>query len=494
MRDPMPHLSAMPRQLPSPAATPPAGTPVQRRLVVRRTRQQPPLELRAHRLRVRLLRLLWGATFVALVLVPLAVAAEAGEQLRPWSSGGIVIELSMTTGLLGLSTLVATMVLPSRVRSLTEAFGIEQVLRSHRWLGLITALLVAVHVVLVVADRPASLALLDPLTAPARARAGLIALVAIALLCYLSLRRRTLKTRYEIWRWVHCMLAMAALVGSFLHVFWLNHLMRNAAQRTVLLVILVCVGAVLINRWIRRPLASLRNAYVVKEVRAETRSVSTVVLRPAGRSRRCLSYRPGQVAWLRLDSPFGPLQAHPFTIASGLDNPWELEFTVRRTGDFTTCLTGVRPGRTVYVDGPYGSFSDDHIGAPCLLLIAAGVGITPMMSILRAHASRRDTRQHCLVMVARHQSELLFRAELERLGQVLDLDVVEVVSQPSRLWTGTSGRIDEALLEEVLTEFALVDPHVFICGPAAMSQETRGALTRLGVPDHNQHSEHFEVV
>ncbi|MFZ0160265.1 MAG: ferredoxin reductase family protein [Kineosporiaceae bacterium] len=495
MRDLTRHPSTtMPRQLSSPVATPPGGTSVQRRLVIRRTRQRIPLDLRVHRVRVKLLRLLWAATFVALVLVPLAVASGAGEQRRPWSSGGIVIELSMTTGLLGLSTLAATVVLPSRVRSLTEAFGIEQVLRSHRWLALIATSLVAVHVLLVVADRPASMALLDPLTAPPRARAGLTALVALILLCYLSLRRRQLNTRYEIWRWIHCMLAMAALVGTFLHVFWLNHLMRNAAERTVFLVILVCVGAVMINRWIRRPLASLRNAYLVKEVRTETPSVSTVVLRPAGRRRRVLSYRPGQVAWLRLDSPFGPLQANPFTIASGIDHPGELEFTIRNAGDFTASMGSVRPGRTVYVDGPYGSFNDDHIGAPCLLLIAAGVGITPMMSMLRSHAARRDPRRHCLVIGARTPSELLFRTELERLGAVLDLDVVEVVSQPPRPWTGTTGRIDEELLGEVLTEFGLADPHVFICGPGPMMGDTKEALTRLGVPVQNQHTEQFGLV
>jgi predicted ferric reductase len=443
---------------------------------------------------MRLLRLLWSGTFLALVLVPLAVATGAGQQVRPWSSGGVAIELCMTTGLLGLSTLVSTLVLPSRVRSLTEAFGIEGVLRSHRWLGLVTTGLVVVHVLLVVVDRPASVALLDPVIAPPRARAGLLALIALIALCVLSVHRRRFRTRYAIWRWVHCMLAGAALVGTYLHVYWLDHLMRNAAERTVFLVILVGVGAVLINRWIRRPLGSLFKAYVVKEVRRETGSVSTLVLRPARPGSRRLEHRPGQFAWLRLDSPFGPLQANPFSIASGIGGPDELEFTVRSVGDFTSSIADLQPGRKVYVDGPYGSFNDDHIGAPSLLLIAGGMGISPMMSILRSHAHRRDRRRHCLVMSARSPQDLMFRAELERLSGRIDLDVVEVVSRPPDGWTGTTGHIDPELLAEVLDEFDLVDPHVFVCGPPQMMDDVERALVELGTPPAKVHTEQFDLV
>jgi ferredoxin-NADP reductase len=152
----------------------------------------------------------------------------------------------------------------------------------------------------------------------------------------------------------------------------------------------------------------------------------------------------------------------------------------------------VQPGRRVYVDGPYGAFNDDHSRARSLLLVAAGVGITPMMSILRAHAHRRDPRQHCLVVGARTVQELMFREELDQLAGHLDLDVVEVVSRPDAAWTGTTGRVDSDLLSEVLDEFALVDPHAFLCGPGPMVSDLRGALGRLGVPAHRVHTEEFE--
>lgn len=441
-----------------------------------------------------MIRVLWAAAFLALVVMPLLLAAVAGEEVRPWSAGGVAIELSMTTGLLGLSTLAATVVLPSRVRSLTEAFGIGRVLRSHRWLASITVGLVLAHVVFVIVDRPANIELLNPVGAPRRARAGLAALVALLLIGYLSRTQRRRETRYEVWRWVHCLLALVVLVGAFLHVYWLDHLMRNAAVRGVVLMIMVAVGAVMINRWVRRPLASLRHAYVVEKVRPETPTASTIVLRPARERQRPLDYRPGQVAWLRLDNPLRPFGSNPFTIASGIANPRELEFTIRRVGDFTASLLDVRPGRRVYVDGPYGAFNDDHSRARSLLLVAAGVGITPMMSMLRSHAHRRDPRQHCLVISARTEEELMFREELDQLAGHLDLDVVEVVSRPDTDWFGTTGRVDHELLAEVLDAFALVDPHAFLCGPGPMVSDLRGALERLGVPAHRVHTEEFEAL
>jgi predicted ferric reductase len=483
---------AMPRQHRTSTATPPRGAQLNRRLardVTRSTRR----DLRGHRLRVRLLKALWTAVFLLLVFIPLALAPGAGQERRPWSKGGLAIELCMTTGLLGLSTLAATIVLPSRVKSLTTSFGIEGVLRSHRWLALATTGLVLVHLALVVVDKPANVFLLYPVTGPPRARAGLAATIALVLLCWLSTKRRKLKTRYEIWRWIHAMLAMVALVGTFLHMYWLNHLMKNAAERTAFLVIAVCVGAVLINRWIRRPLTSLFNPYVIAEVRRESDTVSTLVLEPSRPRQRVMEFRPGQFAWLRLDSAFGPLQANPFTIASGIDNDRQLEFTIRVRGDFTSAVANLTVGRKVYVDGPYGSFNDDQIGAPALLLIAAGVGITPMMSILRSHAYRRDDRRHCLVLGARKPSDLIFREELDRLSTEMKLEVIEMLSQPTPDWQGYSGRIDQGFLAGLVNHYGR-NLHAFICGPPQMMHDARAALVNLEVPLEHVHTEEFEMV
>jgi predicted ferric reductase len=492
--DDVPFRAGVPHQMRSPAATPPRGTRLGDHTPQRRGPARPE-DLGTYRMRVLMIKAIWTTVFLLLLFVPLVLAPDAGGERRPWSKGGLWVELCLTSGLLGLSTLAATIVLPSRVKSLTRAFGIEQVLRSHRWLALATTIIVVLHVVFIVIDRPLNVLLLSPAdTGANRARAGLTATVAMVLLCWLSFRRKQMGTRYDVWRWVHAILALAALIGTYMHMFWLNHLMQNAAERTVFLVILIGVSAIMINRWIRRPFASLRQAYLVKDVRQVTPTVNTVVLTPDPHNHRPMDYRPGQFAWIRLDSPFGPLQGNPFSLSSGTDSPGDLEFTIRRAGDFTNTIGTLTPGRKVFVDGPYGDFNADYAGGERLLLIAGGVGMAPMMSILRSHAHRGDARQHLLLAAARTPDELMFLDELEYLTYDLDLEVIPVVSQPPEDWAGVSGRIDEELLAEVLSSYQLHDAQVFICGPSPMMDSVSQGLVNHRVPSANIHTEQFDMV
>ena len=66
--------------------------------------------------------------------------------------------------------------------------------------------------------------------------------------------------------------------------------------------------------------------------------------------------------------------------------------TIRNLGDYTSGIAKVPPGRRVFLDGPYGAFTADSAPADMLVLIAGGVGITPMMSIVRTFADNGDKR------------------------------------------------------------------------------------------------------
>ena len=207
-----------------------------------------------YRVRIAVTRVGWGIVFLAVLLAPLVLSARAGGR------GDLLLELSLVFGLLAGSVLVCAAVLPSRLRSLTNAFGIERVLRSHRWLGLLALNLVLVHVVLVLLDDPSSLALLNPITGPNRARAALGATVGLVLLCVFASARRRVHRTYELWRWIHIGIAFAVLLLAGLHVFWLNHLLRDPALRVAFVVVSILVLGVLANRWVLRPLLDYRHA------------------------------------------------------------------------------------------------------------------------------------------------------------------------------------------------------------------------------------------
>jgi ferredoxin-NADP reductase len=148
----------------------------------------------------------------------------------------------------------------------------------------------------------------------------------------------------------------------------------------------------------------------------------------------------------------------------------------------------------VWIDGPYGSCSVDLLPQPGAgtVMLAAGVGITPMMSMLRTLADRRDRRPLLLVRSAREPGELLFRAELAHLASRLDLTVLEVVRRPPPGWTGAAGDVDLPLLGSVLPHAAhRAGIDYFVCGPPGFVEQVADALVDLGIPDHRLHIEQF---
>jgi 3-phenylpropionate/trans-cinnamate dioxygenase ferredoxin reductase subunit len=447
--------------------------------------------------RRQLERLLWATAFLAVLLSP-ALLAPVLHGSRPGDGASLLSELSVGMGLLATSMLVCAVVLPSRVRSLTRTFGIDGVLSIHRFVGLAVVLLVGLHIILVVVAKPANLALFDVMHAPNRARAAVGATVALGALIALTVLRKRLRHRYEVWRWVHLVLAGTALVLSALHIWWLNHLVRDASMRALFTILALGVLAVLGYRWLWMPVFGAGREYVVREVRPESSTVSTLVLEPKrSRSRRgyrALEFAPGQFAWLRLH-PSLRAQEHPFTIASSAHLGLWTEFTIRHTGDFTSELRLLRPGSPVWVDGPHGAFTLDLERTTGLVMIAGGVGITPMMSMLRTLAHRRDRRPHRLLVVASTIDELLFRAEIRQLQQRLHLTVVEVLRRPPPSWTGPSGSVDARLLTSLLPgKFRRNQLDYYLCGPPAMVDDVLAVLDGLEVPEPRIHTEQFDFV
>jgi 3-phenylpropionate/trans-cinnamate dioxygenase ferredoxin reductase subunit len=226
--------------------------------------------------------------------------------------------------------------------------------------------------------------------------------------------------------------------------------------------------------------------------------VSTVCLEPRGArhdpGNTRWDFAPGQFAWLRLH-PSLRAQEHPFTIASSAHLGLWTEFTIRHTGDFTSELRLLRPGSPVWVDGPHGAFTLDLQRTTGLVMIAGGVGITPMMSMLRTLAHRRDRRPHRLLVVASTIDELLFRAEIRQLQQRLHLTVVEVLRRPPPSWTGPSGSVDERLLTSLLPgKFRRNQLDYYLCGPPAMVDDVLAVLDGLEVPEPRIHTEQFDFV
>ncbi len=110
------------------------------------------------------------------------------------------------------------------------------------------------------------------------------------------------------------------------------------------------------------------------------KNVTEVTLSPENES---FSYSPGQFAFLRFHSDPVAAEEHPFTISSTPFGTRDIQFTIKESGDFTRTAGALRPGDTANVSGPFGVFTPARFGElRHLVMVAGGIGITPMLSIL----------------------------------------------------------------------------------------------------------------
>ncbi|HEY3717870.1 MAG TPA: ferric reductase-like transmembrane domain-containing protein [Jatrophihabitantaceae bacterium] len=402
----------------------------------------------------------------------------------------VATALSLAFGLIALSLLGVALALPARMRSILSSFGIEWVLRNHRLVGLLAAGLILLHLLFVFIGDPRGVGILNLVSARRPVWAATISTVAVLALVILAERRRRHQPRYEGWRLTHVGLALTAVITAWLHVWWLRHLVEDPLMAAWFALLAFAMGVVTLRRWVWRPLRARRRSYLIEQVRPVSGNAITVVVRAQGH--RGLPFHAGQFAWLKIGtSPF-VFEEHPFTIASTAEQPQRMEFTIKALGDFTELLIGLRRGRHVYLDGPYGRFTLEGLPRNGFVFVAGGIGITPMLSMLRTLADRGDRGRHQLLVAARTIDDVVLRREIHELRGRLDLDIVEVLADPPPGWRGEVGRIDPALLARRLRRGAR-HHDVFLCGPPGLVVDVGRMLRDLGIPAHRIHTELFDI-
>jgi predicted ferric reductase len=306
-----------------------------------------------------------------------------------------------------------------------------------------------------------------------------------------SLWRKALRIEYDRWRAAHAVMAVVAVVLAMAHIWGVGHYTEAAWKGTLW-------GAytalwVFVVGYVRvvRPWSLLMTPYSVVNVHRERGSSWTITVMPVGHSG--ITFSAGQFAWLTLRaSPFRAKE-HPFSIASSAEDNRSLEFTIKELGDFTRTIKDLKVGDVAYVDGPHGVFTCDHYRrARSLVFIAGGIGIAPIMSMLRTLADRRDLRPLRLIYGNRRWDDVVFREEIERLRSRLDLSVVHVLQEPPVDWIGATGVLSEEVVRLALPA-AMNDVIFFVCGPKPMSDAVQRTLHKLGVPLHRVHCELFDM-
>jgi predicted ferric reductase len=434
--------------------------------------------------------ILWIALYLLLTLAPLLLLL-----VGPTPPGrGFWREFSVALGFAGLAMMCLQFVLTARFRWLKAPYGSDIVYTFHRQISLVAFVIVLAHPLILFIEDPARLGLLNLSVAPWRARFGVTAVLALIALVAISLWRRRFKIHYDAWRIWHGILATAAVALALGHIVLVGYYV-GTPWKTILWIVYgsFWVGLLAYVRVIK-PWLELRRPYVVAEVKPERGNAWTVALRPEGHAG--MAFHPGQFAWLTLrGSPFADRE-HPFSFSSSAARPGELAFTIKERGDFTGQIGRVRPGERAYLDGPHGAFTTDrHDHAAGFIFIAGGVGITPVMSMLRTLADRGEGRPLTLIYANRDWEGVTFREEIEALRLQLNLRLVHVLEQPPEAWHGERGFVTADVLRRHLPPIERRNVYeIFVCGPQPMMDAVERALIGLGVDMGDIHTERFDLV
>jgi predicted ferric reductase len=427
----------------------------------------------------------WAALYLFFILGPMfALLAGSHPPARDFWT-----EFSAAIGYAGLAMMGLQFGLTARLRYVTEPWGEDVIYHFHRQMSLIAVGLVLAHPIILFILRPERLALLNSFTAPWRARFAALSTYSLIALVVMALWRVKLNIKYETWHLTHIGLAVLAVGAGVAHMVGWSFYLADPWKKALWVFFTLFWIALLLYIRIIKPYFMLRKPYRVAEVRQERGDSWTLVLRPDGH--RGLRFRPGQFAWLTLGrNPF-KITGHPFSFSSSAAvDDGHVEMTIRNLGDFTSEISHVPVGQRVYLDGPYGAFTIDRNPADMHVLIAGGVGITPMMSMIRTLADRGDKRPVILLYGNKNWDTITFREELDALKQRLNLEVVHVLEKPKDGWKGERGYINAAVLSRHLPP-PFTNHEYFICGPDVMMDSIEGALSKLDVPISKYHSERY---
>ncbi|MFF4822330.1 ferredoxin reductase family protein [Streptomyces sp. NPDC001312] len=426
-----------------------------------------------------MLALLWAGAATVVLLWWYDTASVVGA--AGWLTGA-----GRIAGLLCGYACAVLVGLMARVPLLERRIGSDRVARWHAMAGRYTVCLLVVHVVLILAGYAAqdgSSVLREAVTVVLdypemlKATAGTVILFAVGVTSARAVRGRT---GHEFWYYTH-LLTYAAVFLVFGHQVALGgeftgHALATAAWYALYL------GVAALVVWFRILVPvrlNLRHRMRVEAVYKEAPGVYSVVVR--GHRLDELGARPGQFfRWRFLAEGMG-WTSTPYSL-SAPPRPDLLRITVKALGDHSAAAPLLRPGTRVWAEGPYGSMTADRRTSHKSLLIAAGVGITPLRALFETLPG-----DVTLLYRARTAEDLALGGELEAIARGRGARVLYALNAPR----GERPRLTVESLRAAVSDLAGHD--VYLCGPHAFARDVYEVLRAAGVPDRRIHHESFEL-
>ncbi len=417
------------------------------------------------------------------------------------SFAGTMTGLGIVAGLIGTDLVLLMLLLAARIPFVDNAIGHDRALEVHKKLGKPALYLLLAHGLLLVIGYGAAEGL-DPLSEAVSlwtsvpdmwlAFVSMALFIAVVVSSLVAVRR---KYPYEFWYAIH-LLTYAAVGTAIPHQFSVGGLFAEGTwQRWYWLALCVFTGAALLFYRVYQPLASsFRHQLTVSRVVRVSADVFSIEM--TGRNLGRLSGTGGRFFFWRFLASGHWWQSHPFSLSAepfpgSATAPGKLRITVRNLGDGSARLAHIKPGTKVAVEGPYGLFSTAARSRNKVVMIGAGIGITPLRSLLES--TPFEPGSATVLLRGHDESELFLGHEIMALCQARGATLHHLTGPRS---AGHHSWLPEPAVQSgfTLTSYVpgIADADVYVCGPTPWADSLIRDVQAAGVPAEQLHYERFD--
>jgi predicted ferric reductase len=428
---------------------------------------------------------LYGAAWLVTVA---GVAFFFASGAMVWTAPADAVNaVGRVTGLIATALILMQMALASRAPWVERAFGHDKAIKMHGSLGEPIFYLLIAHAALLVIGQGSMAgrgALDQTAWYLAHSRDIALSILSLALLLVVGVTSVAAVRRrwpYETWHAIH-LFTYAAIALAVPHQFAVGSTFNAGWGRAFWIALyVIAVGSLVIWRmWMPLYRAARHRLRVTRVERHDDGTVSVTI---AGRNLHYWDARAGQFFIWRFLTPELWATAHPYSLSSAPDGR-SLRITVKPLGDDSLALRKLRPGVRVVAEGPLGRFHHDSRVGRGLVLIGAGVGITPLRAMLE---DERAQRGECTVILrASTHLEAPLLDEIRQLAVTQGATLYEVIGPRGRGWSTPDG---PKSLSQIVPRLATCD--VFVCGPEKWSAQVKADARHHGVPEEAIHAEEF---
>jgi len=406
------------------------------------------------------------------------------------SAGELLTGIGDVLGLLAAYGFVVLVALMARLPPLERGIGADRLTRWHAMGGRYVITLVTGHVLLtiwgyaVTAHEQVTSETLTLLTAYPDVLMATVSWFLLLGVAAFSMRAARRRLSYETWYYAH-LYTYLAIVLAFSHQFADGPAFAASLTARVAWSALYLAVAVLIAWY--RVLTPLWNAaryrFTVQSVRAEAPGVVSVFI--AGRDFDRLGAEPGQFFRWRFLTRELCWQSHPYSL-SAMPQPNLMRITVKARGGHSGSLASLTAGTRIIAEGPYGAFTPALTGRR-VLLIAGGVGITPIRAMFAGLPKRMQADGITLLYRASHPRDVVFSKELDAIAADRNATLLYLIGSREQLGFDP---LDAEHLQQAVP--GLHRCEAYVCGPGGMTEAAVKSLAAAGVPRRRIHRESFD--